>query len=99
MIHGTTELFAIVLAGAAGFVIGGAVAFPGQMTRLNSARHAGQRAASIAMGCVIMLIIAALLEGFGRQLINSDAIRYAVAFTILGLWCAYFYLPRRAGPV
>lgn len=28
VIHGTTELFAIILAGAAGFVIGGAVAFP-----------------------------------------------------------------------
>ena len=96
LIHGTTELFAIVLAGAAGFVIGGAVAFPGQMTRLNSARKAGQTAATIAMGCVIMLIIAALLEGFGRQLINSDVIRYGVAFSILGLWFGYFYLPRKA---
>ena len=95
MIHGTTELFAIVLAGAAGFVIGGAVAFPGRLTRLASARNAGQKAATIAMGCVVMLIIAALLEGFGRQLINSDLIRYSVAGTILLLWLAYFYLPRR----
>jgi len=99
VIHGTTELFAIILAGAAGFVIGGAVAFPGQMTRLNSARHAGQKAATIAMGCVIMLIVAALLEGFGRQMINSDAIRYTIALSILGLWCAYFYLPRRTDTV
>src|SRR6185295_15699368 len=30
MIHGTTELFAITLAGAAGFSIGWAVAFPGE---------------------------------------------------------------------
>ena len=30
MIHGTTELFAIVLAGAAGFRIGWASAFPGE---------------------------------------------------------------------
>ena len=94
MIHGVTELFAIVLAGAAGFVIGGAVAFPGDKTRLASARASGMRAATIAMGCVVMLIIAALLEGFGRQMINSDTARYAIAVSSLVLWCGYFYLPR-----
>ena len=96
MIHGVTELFAIVLAGAAGFAIGGAVAFPGGRTRLASARAAGQKAATIAMGCVLMLIIAALLEGFGRQLINSDTIRYAVAGGTLVVWLVYFYVPRKA---
>ena len=96
LIHGVTELFAIILAGAAGFIIGGAVAFPGGRSRLSSARHAGQRAATIAMGCVIMLVIAALLEGFGRQLINSDTVRYAVAGSTLVLWLVYFYAPRKA---
>lgn len=96
MIHGVTELFAIVLAGAAGFEIGGAVAFPGGRTRLASARAAGQKAATIAMGCVVMLIIAALLEGFGRQLINSDVIRYTVAGSTLVFWMLYFYAPRKA---
>jgi len=94
LIHGTTELFAIVLAGAGGFVIGGAVAFPGRRSRLASARESGQKAATIAMGCVLMLIIAAVLEGFGRQLINSDIIRYSIAFGMLLLWFGYFYLPR-----
>ena len=95
MIHGVTELSAIVLAGAAGFIIGGAVAFPGGRTRLASARLAGQRAATIAMGCVVMLIIAAILEGFGRQLINSDTTRYAIAGTTLVFWLVYFYAPRK----
>jgi uncharacterized membrane protein SpoIIM required for sporulation len=97
LIHGVTEIFAIILAGAAGFIIGGAVAFPGGRSRLASARHAGQRAATIAMGCVIMLVIAALLEGFGRQMINSDTIRYSVAAGTLILWLVYFYVPRK-GP-
>ena len=96
MIHGVTELFAIVLAGAAGFTIGGAVAFPGGRSRLASARAAGQKAATTAMGCVLMLIIAALLEGFGRQLINSDTVRYAVAASTLVVWLVYFYVPRKA---
>jgi len=94
MIHGVTELFAIVLAGAAGLVIGGAVAFPGEKSRLASARDRGQSAALLAIGTVVMLFIAALLEGFGRQLINTDWIRYVIAITSLIIWLAYFYLPR-----
>jgi uncharacterized membrane protein SpoIIM required for sporulation len=91
LIHGVTELFAIVLAGAAGFTIGGAVAFPGARSRVASAREAGKRAATIAMGCVVMLFLAALLEGFARQMINSDAVRYTIAATSLLLWLSYFH--------
>lgn len=94
MIHGVTELFAIVLAGAAGFVIGGAVAFPGQRSRMASAREAGQGAAMIAVGAVVMLFIAALLEGFGRQLITSDIVRYTIAGGTLIMWLTYFFAPR-----
>ena len=77
-IHGVTELFAVILAGAAGFMIGGAVAFPGQHTRMKSMRDAGEKAALVIIGAVIMLFLAALLEGFGRQLINSDTLRYGM---------------------
>lgn len=95
-IHGVTELLAIVLAGAAGFWIGGAVAFPGRKSRMASARDAGQNAALMAAGTVIMLFLAALLEGFGRQLITSDLIRYTIAISTLILWMAYFFIPRRS---
>ncbi|MEM0985050.1 MAG: stage II sporulation protein M [Pseudomonadota bacterium] len=99
LIHGVTELFAIVLAGAAGFLIGGAVAFPGRLSRLDSAKKAGNSAATIAAGCVVMLFLAALLEAFGRQLINVDEVRYAIAGTTLLLWFGYFYLPRNRSNV
>src|SRR3546814_6805070 len=41
-IHGTTELFAAVLAGAAGLRIGTAVVFPGASGRLEAAAAAGR---------------------------------------------------------
>ena len=94
-IHGVTELFAVILAGAAGFMIGGAVAFPGRKTRMQSMREAGNKAAMVIIGAVIMLFLAALLEGFGRQLINTDWVRYGIAGTTLLFWLGYFYLPRR----
>ena len=49
------------------------------------------------VGVVVMLFVAGLLEGFGRQLITSDAARYAIGGGMLALWLAYFYLPRRCG--
>ncbi|MEL7112739.1 MAG: stage II sporulation protein M [Pseudomonadota bacterium] len=94
-IHGVTELFAVILAGAAGFMIGGAVAFPGRRTRMDSLRTAGDKAAMVIIGAVTMLFIAALLEGFGRQLINNDVTRYLIAGTTLIFWLGYFYLPRK----
>ena len=95
MIHGTTELFAIVLSGAAGFSIGWAVAFPGERSRVDAASEAGRRAATAMAGVVVMLFTAGLLEGFARQLVQVDLARYAVAGAMLIAWLAYFYWPRR----
>ena len=93
-IHGTTELFAVALAGAAGFRIGWALAFPGASARMDAAAAAGRQGAILMFGVVIMLFIAGLLEGLGRQLITGDLARYAIAITMLSGWCAYFYWPR-----
>ena len=98
MIHGATELFAIAIAGAAGFSIGWAVAFPGERSRVDAAAEAGRRGATAMAGVVVMLIVAALLEGFARQLIQVDLIRYAIAAGTLIAWIAYFYWPRRRAP-
>ena len=96
LIHGVTELFAVILAGAAGLRIGWAVAFPGQRRRLDAAVEAG-RTAGIAMGgVVVMLMFAGLLEGFGRQLIVDTGLRYAVAAATALIWGLYFYAPRPA---
>lgn len=95
MIHGVTELFAAIIAGAAGFRIGWALAFPGERTRIEAAAAAGRTAATAVGGVVVMLFVAGLLEGFGRQLINQDAPRFAIAGVSLVIWLAYFYLPRR----
>lgn len=95
MIHGVTELFAVTLAAAAGLSIGWSVTFPGERTRLSAAMRAGRRGAVVMAGVIVMLFVAALLEGFARQLVQSDAARYGVAAASALVWGLYFYAPRR----
>jgi uncharacterized membrane protein SpoIIM required for sporulation len=94
LIHGATELFATIIAGAAGFRIGWTVIFPGARPRLEAATAAGRTAGAAMAGVVIMLVFAGVLEGVGRQVIKLDWARYAIAATTFSLWLAYFYLPR-----
>lgn len=95
MVHGTTELYAILLAGAAGLHIGRAIAFPGERAVMAAAAQAGQRAAVVMTGAVVMLVVAALLEGFVRQLLDDTASRMIVGSFMLIAWTAYFMLFRR----
>ncbi|HUO13104.1 MAG TPA: stage II sporulation protein M, partial [Caulobacteraceae bacterium] len=97
-VHGTTELFAVILGSAAGFRIGWAVAFPGDRTRIEAAAAAGRASAAVMGGVLCMLAVAGMLEGFVRQLVQVDWERYAIGWSVLALWLAYFYLPRPARP-
>jgi uncharacterized membrane protein SpoIIM required for sporulation len=94
-VHGTTELFAILLSGGAGLHIGRSMAFPGQRPVIQAAAEAGTRAAQVMAGVVLMLIVAAMLEGFARQLIDNTPGRLAVGLSMLMLWLAYFFAFRR----
>ncbi|MCW3848202.1 stage II sporulation protein M [Sphingomonas sp. LB-2] len=91
-IHGTTEMFAIILAGAAGMRIGIATAFPGRQARLASAVSAGRSAAFVMLGVVGMLVIAGLLEGLGRQLVDNSLSRALIGGAALLFWLVYYYL-------
>jgi uncharacterized membrane protein SpoIIM required for sporulation len=91
MIHGTTEIFAICISGAAGIRVGLAIAFPGRSSRMESAVEAGRIAATAMAGTVIMLAVAGLLEGVGRQTITNDGLRALIGSAMLVGWLAYYY--------
>ena len=94
-VHGTTELFAILLAGAAGLHVGRSMAFPGDRPVMQAASEAGRRAAQVMMGVILMLIVAAVLEGFARQLVVDTGSRLVIGGFMLALWLAYFFVFRR----
>lgn len=94
-IHGVTEIGAIIIATAGGFHLGLAVLFPGQHSRTEALRAAGRDAAKLAVLAAIMLVIAALLEGFARQLVTDLQTRLIIGWGIGALWLAYFALAGR----
>ena len=96
-VHGTTELAAILLAGAAGLHIGRAMAFPGDRSVLAAASASGKRAATVMVGVVLMLAIAGLLEGYARQLFDQPLARAGIGVSMLVTWIGYFLWPGRTG--
>jgi len=47
---------------------------------------------------VLMLAVAGLLEGVGRQTVESDGLRALIGASVLAGWLVYFYAwrPRKA---
>ncbi|MGA1533271.1 MAG: stage II sporulation protein M [Planctomycetota bacterium] len=96
--HGVTELLAVIVCAGAGLTIGLAWFFPGERSRIRSLVVRSRTAGVVAMGSVLMFLIAALIEGFFRQLVDDIPSRYLLAASTALFWSAYFGLAgRRSG--
>ena len=63
-IHGTLEISSIIIAGAAGIVLGKSLLFPGTYKRLPSLKRGARDGIKMMIGLVPVFIMAAFLEGF-----------------------------------
>lgn len=64
MLHGTIELTSIVIAGAAGFVMGNSIIFPGTYSRLESFKVGALKGLKVIIGLVPFFIVAGFIESF-----------------------------------
>jgi uncharacterized membrane protein SpoIIM required for sporulation len=94
-IHGTTELGAILLGGAAGLHVGRSMAFPGERSILSAMSASGRRSAQVMAGAVLMLAVAGMLEGYARQLVENPLARGAIGGAMALIWLTYFLLAGR----
>jgi len=93
--HGIPEITAILLCGAAGLTLGQGLLFPGRYKRSEALRRAGTQASMVVFGSILLFFVAALIEGFFRQLVHNDALRYAFAALQL-LWLGAWVLWTRS---
>lgn len=96
-IHGVTELAAICIACAGGAQLGLAVILPGRKTRRAALREKGRDAVKLMILAGLMLIVAALVEGFLRQLVQPTAWRLAIGWGLGLLWLSWLTLAGRSG--
>ena len=85
-IHGVTEISAICIACAGGARLGLAVLLPGPFTRRDALRHQGRDAVKLVVLAAVMLIVAALIEGFLRQIVQSAELRLLIGWGVGAMW-------------
>lgn len=90
-IHGTLELSAIVIAGAAGFVVGNGFLFPGTYSRKESFIKAGKEGLKMIIGLVPVFIAAGFLESFVTRFTNMPVwLSLLIILSSLGFIIFYF---------
>lgn len=91
--HGFLELFAIWVAGAAGFMLGRAIIAPGDLPRKDALVFASRRAMRMIGAVIIFLLVAGTIEGFisssawsvqARALVSGGSVLFLVIYLLNG---------------
>ena len=95
-LHGTLEISAIIVAGAAGLALGNGFLFPGTYSRMTSFRHGAKRGLKIVVGTVPIFVMAGFIEGFvTRHTEIANWLRLTIILLSLTFVIYYFIiLPR-----
>lgn len=92
MLHGTLELSAIVIAGAAGFVMGNSILFPGTYSRMDSFKKGAIKGLKIVMGLMPVFIMAGFIEGFFTRYTSMPWILSGTIIAGSALFIVYYYV-------
>ena len=87
--HGLLELFAIWVAGAAGFLVGRSVVAPGDLLRSDALVLSGRRAVRMVGGAAVLLVVAGLIEGFVSAGTGGVGVRAAASALSLVFLATY----------
>ncbi len=90
--HGTLEISAIIIAGAAGFTMGKGLVFPGTLTRLQSFQISARRGLKIMIGIAPIIILAGFIEGFLTRFTETPDIIRGLFILICLLFVLGYYV-------
>jgi uncharacterized membrane protein SpoIIM required for sporulation len=91
-LHGTLEISAIIVAGAAGMAMGNGWLFPGTYPRITSFRRVARRGLRIVVGTVPVFIVAGFIESFfTRHTEWPDLLRLSIILCSLA-FVIYYYI-------
>lgn len=91
--HGVFELTAIFISGAAGLIIAKGMLLPGEHSRIHSTVDSAKKAVSLMLGVVMLLVIAAIIEGFFTPLKINPYFKLLFAAVTAVILLVYFSIP------
>lgn len=93
-IHGSMEIFGIIIQASCGFILGGSILFPGTYSRIESFVRTFKNTFYIFLATIPFMIFAGLLEGFVTRYANTlpAAINLSIIFTTLFFISFYFLI-------
>lgn len=94
-LHGTLEISAMVICGAAGIVLGKGVVFPGTYSRTQAFFSSAQRATKIFFSVLPLTFVAAIIESFLTRYTKApDILRLGlILISLIFILGYYVYLP------
>jgi uncharacterized membrane protein SpoIIM required for sporulation len=93
--HGVIELSCAFITGGAGLLVGSALLVPGNLSRADALKVRGMDAIRLVVGCIPLLVIAAIIEGFISPAPINPLIKFSIAaLTGIALY-AYLLLAGR----
>ncbi len=94
--HGTLEISAIIVAGAAGITLGNGWLFPGTYSRIVAFRRGAKRGLKIVIGTLPLFVVAGFLESFiTRHTHLPDLLRVGIILlSLIFVLYYYLYLPK-----
>lgn len=91
-IHGTIEISSIIIAGAAGLILGNSILFPGSYSRMESLKRGAVSSMYVLLSTVPLFIIAGSFEGFITPLTNlSEALKWGIIIISL-IFIVFVYI-------
>lgn len=98
-VHGTLELTALIVAGAAGMILGKSFLFPGTVKRLTSFKQGAKDGVKIMIGLMPVFGLAAFFEGIFTRLYNDISIFTTLITSLSVVFVIWYFVvyPIRLG--
>ncbi len=98
-VHGTLELTAIIIAGAAGLILGKSFLFPGTIRRIDAFKHGARDGVKIMIGLMPVFALAAFFEGFITRLYNDISVLTTIITSLSVVFVIWYFViyPIRLG--
>jgi uncharacterized membrane protein SpoIIM required for sporulation len=98
-VHGTLEITALIIASAAGLVLGKSFLFPGTIKRIDAFKQGAKDGVKMMIGLMPVFALAAFFEGFITRLYNDLSILTTIVVSLSVVFVIWYFIiyPIRLG--